>query len=44
MSEQQSQPCGACAGQGGTTVDTSGDGITRQNWQTCTACNGTGSA
>lgn len=36
--------CGSCSGAGGKTVDTSSDGVTRQHWQTCTTCNGTGAA
>lgn len=44
MSEQQPQPCGACAGRGGTTVDTSSGGVIRQNWQTCGSCKGSGNA
>jgi len=44
MSEQQPIPCGTCSGAGGTTVDTSSNGTTRQNWQTCQACGGTGKA
>ncbi|MGW3954062.1 hypothetical protein ACWEKM_24785 [Streptomyces sp. NPDC004752] len=41
---QAQQPCGACGGAGGRTVDTSSDGVTRQNWERCTACGGTGVA
>ncbi|MEU1798259.1 hypothetical protein [Streptomyces californicus] len=36
--------CGSCNGAGGKTIDTSGDGVTRQHWQTCTSCSGTGVA
>ncbi|ROQ65293.1 hypothetical protein EDD95_8156 [Streptomyces sp. CEV 2-1] len=36
--------CTSCGGQGGRMVDTSSDGVTRQNWQSCTACSGTGAA
>ncbi|MFJ9690361.1 hypothetical protein ACIRRX_32310 [Streptomyces bacillaris] len=36
--------CGSCGGSGGKTIDTSADGVTRQHWQTCTTCNGTGAA
>ncbi|MGW6469456.1 hypothetical protein [Streptomyces rubiginosohelvolus] len=36
--------CGSCGGAGGKTVDTSSDGVSRQHWQTCTTCNGTGAA
>ncbi|MFF5881070.1 hypothetical protein ACIQ9M_34575 [Streptomyces californicus] len=36
--------CGDCGGAGGKTVDTSGDGVSRQHWQTCTSCSGTGVA
>lgn len=42
MSEQQPQPCGNCGGQKGHVVDTSSGGVSRQNWQTCQACAGTG--
>lgn len=45
MSEQQqSQPCGSCQGAGGTVVDTSSDGVSRQNWVSCGQCHGRGSA
>lgn len=36
------QACTGCSGSGGRIVDTSSDGITRQNWITCQACGGTG--
>ncbi|SDE33053.1 hypothetical protein F610DRAFT_06842 [Streptomyces sp. LaPpAH-199] len=36
--------CGSCNGAGGKAVDTSGDGVSRQHWQTCTSCSGTGVA
>ncbi|MEU2762964.1 hypothetical protein [Streptomyces sp. NPDC007094] len=36
--------CKSCGGTGGRTVDTSSDGVSRQHWQTCTTCNGTGAA
>ncbi|MFJ6493496.1 hypothetical protein [Streptomyces californicus] len=36
--------CGDCGGAGGKSVDTSGDGVSRQHWQTCTSCSGTGVA
>lgn len=36
------QTCGSCGGVGGRTEDTSADGVTRQSWKTCQACNGTG--
>lgn len=36
--------CGSCNGAGGKTIDNSGDGVTRQHWQTCTSCSGTGVA
>jgi DnaJ-class molecular chaperone len=44
MSEQQPAPraCQGCGGNKGQIVDTSSDGVTRQNWQTCQACGGTG--
>ena len=35
-------PCGACNGTGGKTVDTSENGVSRQNWQSCGTCHGTG--
>ncbi|WP_444971605.1 hypothetical protein [Streptomyces sp. SAI-25] len=35
---------GSCGGTGGTTVDTSADGVTRQHWKTCATCNGSGVA
>ncbi|MGC5400778.1 hypothetical protein ACPXCP_34180 [Streptomyces sp. DT20] len=34
--------CTSCGGTGGRIVDTSGDGVSRQHWQSCTACGGTG--
>ncbi|MFD7532227.1 hypothetical protein ACFV8E_32310 [Streptomyces sp. NPDC059849] len=39
-----SQPCQSCGGQGGQTVDTSSDGVTRQNWVICQTCRGSGAA
>ncbi|MFF9088624.1 hypothetical protein ACF1BE_19770 [Streptomyces sp. NPDC014991] len=36
------QTCTGCNGAGGRVEDTSADGITRQNWKSCTACGGTG--
>lgn len=44
MTEQQPQPraCTSCGGAGGRTVDTSDGETTRQHWQTCSACGGTG--
>jgi DnaJ-class molecular chaperone len=42
MSEQQPQPCTSCGGAGGRTVDTSSGGVSRQHWQTCQPCRGTG--
>lgn len=46
MNTEQSNPqpraCATCIGTGGTTVDTSGEGVTRQHWQTCQDCRGTG--
>jgi len=44
MSEQQPRPCTSCGGNGGTTVDTSADGIQRQSWQSCQSCGGSGVA
>ncbi len=44
MSTEQPRTCGTCTGAGGTTVDTSSDGVTRQHWQTCQDCHGTGVA
>jgi len=45
MSEQQqSSPCTSCGGDKGKVVDTSSDGVIRQNWQTCQGCGGTGVA
>lgn len=41
---QTGGPCTSCGGQGGKTVDTSGDGVSRQNWQSCVPCGGTGVA
>ncbi|MFE4018560.1 hypothetical protein ACFXPZ_14220 [Streptomyces sp. NPDC059101] len=38
------QACSRCSGAGGTVIDSSGGGVTRQSWQTCTACNGSGVA
>lgn len=43
MSEQP-RPCGSCGGTGGTVVDTSSDGVTRQSWQSCGSCGGSGVA
>ncbi|MEV7899623.1 hypothetical protein [Streptomyces cyaneofuscatus] len=37
-------PCTSCGGTGGKVVDTSGDGVSRQHWQSCTPCGGTGVA
>ncbi|MFF3358199.1 hypothetical protein ACFYWN_37585 [Streptomyces sp. NPDC002917] len=37
-------PCQSCGGTGGRVVDTSGDGVSRQHWQTCQACGGSGVA
>ncbi len=37
-------PCQSCGGAGGRMVDTSSDGVMRQNWQSCTTCNGSGVA
>ncbi|MFJ4858627.1 hypothetical protein [Streptomyces sp. NPDC088730] len=34
--------CSSCQGAGGKMIDTSSDGVTRQHWQSCTACGGTG--
>lgn len=44
MSEQQPPPCTACSGTGGHTVDTSNNGVVRQNWKSCQSCSGTGTA
>jgi DnaJ-class molecular chaperone len=44
MSEQQPPPCNTCQGAGGRTVDTSSNGIRRQNWKTCGTCHGSGTA
>ncbi|MFF5893834.1 hypothetical protein ACFY72_34460 [Streptomyces globisporus] len=41
---QTGGPCTSCGGQGGRTIDTSGDGVSRQNWQSCVPCGGTGVA
>jgi DnaJ-class molecular chaperone len=43
---QQPTPrtCTGCNGDGGRTVDTSSNGIVRQNWKTCDTCNGSGTA
>ncbi|MFC9183322.1 hypothetical protein ACFTZJ_21935 [Streptomyces globisporus] len=41
---QSGGPCNSCSGQGGKIVDTSSDGVSRQNWQTCIPCGGTGVA
>ncbi|MFE9645295.1 hypothetical protein ACFYO0_14500 [Streptomyces sp. NPDC006365] len=35
-------PCEACSGDGGTVVDTSSDGVTRESWKSCGSCHGTG--
>jgi DnaJ-class molecular chaperone len=44
MSKQQHTPtpCTACGGTGGIVIDTSSEGVLRQNWHTCGACGGTG--
>ncbi|MFJ8870791.1 hypothetical protein ACIRD6_34225 [Streptomyces sp. NPDC102473] len=36
--------CGSCQGAGGKVVDTSSDGVSRQHWQSCGNCGGTGVA
>ncbi len=36
--------CTSCQGAGGKEVDTSSDGVSRQNWQSCQPCGGTGVA
>lgn len=36
------QTCPTCQGHKGAVIDTSSNGITRQHWQTCTPCSGTG--
>ncbi|MFF3127849.1 hypothetical protein ACFVRD_37415 [Streptomyces sp. NPDC057908] len=38
------QACQSCGGRGGQVVDTSGDGASRQHWQTCQSCGGSGVA
>ncbi|MGW6684909.1 hypothetical protein ACWGBO_34340 [[Kitasatospora] papulosa] len=38
------QACGSCSGAGGRVVDSSSDGVSRQHWESCTACAGTGVA
>ncbi|MFD7761868.1 hypothetical protein [Streptomyces microflavus] len=38
------RPCTSCQGAGGRTVDTSSDGVSRQHWQSCTPCGGSGEA
>ncbi|GHB18858.1 hypothetical protein GCM10010392_54390 [Streptomyces clavifer] len=38
------QACTSCHGAGGKTVDTSSDGVSRQHWQSCGACSGSGAA
>ncbi|MFD3851767.1 hypothetical protein ACFWVB_38740 [Streptomyces microflavus] len=38
------RPCTSCQGAGGRTVDTSSDGVSRQHWQSCTPCGGSGVA
>lgn len=43
MSEQP-RPCTGCGGSGGRIVDTSSDGVSRQSWQTCPSCSGSGVA
>lgn len=42
MSEHQAQPCGSCQGRGGTVIDSSSNGVTRQTWQSCGTCQGRG--
>ncbi|MEU2462349.1 hypothetical protein ABZ604_32810 [Streptomyces sp. NPDC012473] len=36
--------CSSCQGAGGKVVDTSSDEVSRQNWQSCAPCGGTGVA
>lgn len=36
--------CTRCEGTGGQTIDTSSDGVSRQHWQSCQPCGGTGVA
>ncbi|MEV7657941.1 hypothetical protein AB0O39_27705 [Streptomyces anulatus] len=36
--------CTRCGGTGGQTIDTSSDGVSRQHWQSCQPCGGTGVA
>ncbi|WP_331764277.1 hypothetical protein OG524_36845 (plasmid) [Streptomyces sp. NBC_01520] len=38
------QACSSCGGTGGRIVDTSGDGVSRQNWESCSSCGGSGVA
>ncbi|WP_329043490.1 hypothetical protein OHT61_32250 (plasmid) [Streptomyces sp. NBC_00178] len=38
------QACGSCSGAGGWVVDTSSDGVSRQHWEPCSPCGGTGVA
>lgn len=34
------EPCSNCNGAGGTVIDTSSDGVTRQTWKPCQHNNG----
>ncbi|MDG9687723.1 hypothetical protein QC334_34205 [Streptomyces sp. DH18] len=36
--------CTSCQGAGGKEIDTSSDGVSRQHWQSCQPCGGTGVA
>jgi hypothetical protein len=40
-SEPTPRACGTCRGNGGQTVDTSSDGVTRRTWVPCQECTGT---
>lgn len=42
MSEQQTRACGTCKGDGGRTITTTTNGVTRATWQSCKPCYGTG--
>lgn len=44
INTEAGKACGSCGGTGGTTVDSSEDGVTRKTWYTCTACGGSGVA
>lgn len=40
--EPTPQPCSTCQGRKGAVIDTSSNGVTRQHWQSCGPCSGTG--